>query len=475
MSFNIALSGLGAARSDLDVTGNNIANASTAGFKKSRAEFADIFASNFSRVSDTAVGGGVRVASVSQQFEQGNVRNTGNALDIALVGEGFLVVESGDGEASYTRDGAFGIDREGFVVNNFNQRLQVYPPGTIEGSFNTGTLSDLQLTTTVGEPSATSSVEASLNFAAEPEQVNQAFLDGDAIDPTDDGTFDFTTSLTVFDSLGSPHTATIYARRKTIADVTDATGAPSGTPVESNDWELALYIDGRSYSDFQDAGANDGDPSTPPDSPFATINLSFDRNGRVISPADADVTVGTPDPSEVNFFFGPGDLGTAPDSATLTPLELGNGAADLSFLLDFTGTTMLGTRFSVNDLLQDGFTTGELAGIDISDDGIVQARFTNGRTDPLGKIALANFNNPQGLTQAGDNQWLESFESGDVLLGEANASGFGSIQAGSLEESNVDLTEELVNLITAQRNFDANSQVIRTENEVTQTAVNLGR
>ena len=460
MSFNIALSGLTAARADLDVTGNNIANANTAGFKKSRAEFADIFAQNFARVSDSAVGGGSRVASVSQRFEQGNIQNTDNALDIAVVGEGFFVVEDGDGIVSYTRDGSYSVDRDGFVVNNFGKRLQVFPPTAVLGTFNTGSLVDLQLTTSVGAPSATSEVEASLNLAAEPAEILQAVVDGDAIDPTDVDTFQFTTSLTVFDSLGAPHTATIYARRATTIGLPVGAGAAT-----TNDWEVALYIDGDNSVTI---GDRDDDAATTGSGEFLTnITLSFDDNGALVTPATPTAT--NPDPSRVDFFDGSG--ATTP----FTSLELENGSQPLQFLFDFTGTTQLGTRYAVNNLEQDGISTGELAGVDISDEGVVQARFTNGRTDALGRIVLANFNNPSGLTQNGDNEWFESFDSGLVQYGEPGSSGFGSVQSGGLEESNVDLTEELVNLITAQRSFDANSQVIRTENEVTQTAVNLGR
>lgn len=464
MSFNIALSGLTSARADLDVTGNNIANASTAGFKRSRAEFADVFAQNFARVSDSAVGGGSRLADVAQQFEQGNINNTGNALDIAIVGEGFFVVEDGSGVPSFTRDGAFSVDREGFVVNNFGKRLQVYPPSDIvDGSFNTGQLSDLQLSTTVGEPSATSAVNLSANFAADPEEINAFYLANptdpvaNAIDPGNDASYDFTTSLTIFDSLGAPHTATIYARRITIADVEDPANAPN--LATANQWQLALFIDG-----------SDTDTAVGPDAAITlpTLEIAFDRNGQLITDAAELTTLGLRDPTTLDFFD------QEPDG-TPDPFKLANGAEPLAFEFDLTDSTMLGTRFGVNELRQDGFTTGELAGVDISDEGIVQARYTNGRTSSLGKIVLATFNNPQGLSQAGNNEWFDTFESGQPQYGEAGTSGYGNFQAGGLEESNVDLTEELVNLITAQRNFDANSQVIRTENEVTQTAVNLGR
>lgn len=406
MAFNIALSGLTAARSDLDTTGNNIANANTTGFKKSRAEFADVFSQAFGSTSDTAIGSGVKLAAVTQQFEQGNVENTGNALDLAINGEGFFVL-SDDGAQTFTRDGAFRIDREGFVVNSSGQRLQAFPPSASGSGFNTGSLSDLQLTTGVGLPQATNEITTALNFAADDAVQGGAASD---IDPSDDSTFNFTTSVTVFDSLGAEHTATVYARR-----------------LGNLSWGTRVFVDG-----------ND----------MGTQDLSFDSNGQL--------TTGQPL--------------TYPNTFTPT-----NGAAPISLDFDYSGTTMLGSSFSVNNLVQDGFTTGQLVGIDVSDTGVISARYTNGRSTALGQVALANFNNPQGLSQIGDNQWVESFDSGAAEIGEAGASNFGLLESGSLEVSNVDLTQELVKLITAQRNFDANSQAIRTENEITQTAINISR
>jgi len=419
MSFNIALSGLNAARNDLDVTGNNIANANTTGFKRSRAEFADVFAQSFGSIADTAIGGGVRTAAVTQQFEQGSIASTGNALDLAINGEGFFAL-SRNGEITYTRDGSFRVDREGFVINSGSQRLQVFPPLPTTDGFNTGSLADLQLNTAIGAPQATTEVTSTFNVAADSEGTSP---DAASIDPAVDTTYNFTTSLTIFDSLGTPLTTTLYLARD---------NASTTPPVLDNPgtWFAKLTISGTE---------------------FATTTLNFDSNGQLTTAQPITLTAGT-------------------------PFDPGNGAdliASLDF--DFTDSTQLGTLSGVSNLVQDGFTTGQLVGLDVSDTGIVQARFTNGRTTPLGKIALATFNNTQGLSQEGDNQWAETFSSGSAQLGEPGASGFGLIESGGLEASNVDLTAALVNLITAQRNFDANSQVIRTENEVTQTAINLGR
>jgi flagellar hook protein FlgE len=149
------------------------------------------------------------------------------------------------------------------------------------------------------------------------------------------------------------------------------------------------------------------------------------------------------------------------------------GAADLNMTFDFSGATQYGTNFSVNNITQDGFTTGRLIGIDIDKSGQVQARFTNGRSLTLGQVALANFSNPGGLQQLADTNWAETFTSGQALRGQSGNSGFGLVQSGALEASNVDITEQLVNMITAQRNFQANAQMISTSDQITQTIINI--
>jgi len=248
MPFRIALSGLNAASADLKVTGNNVANAGTVGFKQSRAEFGDVYAVTFQGLGDTAIGGGVRLARVAQQFTQGNIDFTQNALDLAINGEGFFVVSDGGGRL-YTRAGAFSVDRDGYVVNAVGQRLQVFPANS-GGGFNTGALSDLRLDTSEGAPSATTKVEAALNLNAGEKTLGGAAADIDITDPT---TYNYSTSLTVYDSLGQSHTATIYFRK--IAD---------------NRWATALAIDGTRVGDgssdlvFTSSGALDTSATTLP-------------------------------------------------------------------------------------------------------------------------------------------------------------------------------------------------------------------
>lgn len=420
MPFRIALSGLNAASSDLKVTANNIANAGTNGFKSSRAEFADVYATSLGGVSDTAVGGGVRLARVAQEFAQGNIEFTNNNLDLATNGEGFFVLNDG-GSTVYTRAGAFSVDRDGYVVNSSGQQLQVFQPiGNSATAFNTGSLTDLQISLTEGAPNATSNVDMAINLNAGDTSAGTIA----AFNPASPNTYDYSTSYTIYDSLGGQHTATMYF----LKDNTTA-----------NTWHTWLYADnGTAMTNVTQGGGN------------AYSTLTFASDGSLAT---------------VN--------GAAATTLTYDNLAMTNGAAPLAMTLDYTDLTQFGGDFSVNSLSQDGFATGRLTGLDISDTGVVSARYTNGQSTALGKVALANFANTAGLRQLGDTNWAETFASGGALIGEAGTASFGLIQSGALEASNVDIAEQLINLITAQRNFQANSQVISTADTVTQTIINI--
>ena len=396
MSFQVALSGLNAASADLSVTSNNVANSNTSGFKGSRAEFADVFASGAN-----GVGSGVRLSNVRQQFGQGGINFTDNALDLAISGEGLFVL-SDAGSTVYSRMGAFGVGPDGFVENSRGQRLQVYP-ALSNGAFNTGQLTDLRLTRQENAPQATGTVEMGVNLPAD------ASVIAGAIDPNNPTTFNHSTSTAVYDSLGAVHTATFYFQKTAV-----------------NSWDVALYVDGNL------AG---------------TEPVAFDATGAITAPAGGIA----------------GPIAYNP----------GNGAQALSVNLDVNSMTQYGGQFSVNELNPDGFTSGRLSRIEIDDSGVVFARFTNGRSAPLGQVALANFPNNEGLNQLGDTNWGETFASGEAILGVAGTSSYGIVQAGALEASNVDLTKELVNMITAQRAFQANSQVISTQDTITQTIINI--
>jgi flagellar hook protein FlgE len=404
MTFRIALSGLNAAQTDLSVTANNIANTSTNGFKGSRAEFADLFAVSLQGVSSNATGQGVRVAAVTQQFAQGNIEFTDSNLDLAVSGPGMFMVSDG-GALAYTRAGGYQLNRDGFVVNSQQQRLQAYPP-LATGGFNTGGLGDLRLQTTDSAPAATTSVEYLLNLPANATPPLVA-----PFDPANPNTFNQATSLTLFDSLGATHTGTMYFDKTAVA----------------NQWNARLYIDGAAVGPAQ--------------------TLQYSSGGLLTAPAS----------------------GVLPFPA-YTPTT---GAAPMTVSVDLRQSTQYGSNFAVNAVTQDGYTTGRLIGIDINETGVVQARFTNGISQPLGQIAIANFANVQGLQSLGNTQWAETFSSGQALRGQAGNSGFGLVQSGALEGANVDVTEQLVNMITAQRNFQANAQMISTADSITQTIINM--
>ncbi len=423
MAFRIALSGLEAASTDLEVTGHNIANASTVGFKESRAEFADIYANSINDVSASVAGRGVRVTRVAQQFSQGSIDFTSNNLDLGLNGEGFFVMQDTDGGQTYTRAGAFSVDRDGFVVDHTQARLQVFPRiGSTGNLFNTGATTDLNLPVVSGTPQPTSEITASLNLSAA-ESPPTVLLDPTVPGftfPPDPLSYNHSTATTIYDSLGTSHTATMFYRK-------DA----------DNDWSAYTFVDGVNVT-------VNGNPAA---------DIQFTTSGAL------DTTLG-----DVNAL---GQI-TIDD---FTPS--GGGSVISGLTMDYSSTTQFGSGFAVNELTQDGFTSGRLSGVEVDSTGVVFARFTNGQSEPLGKIALARFNSNQGLRQIGDTSWAESFASGDVQLGEAGTSSFGLLQSGALENSNVDIAQQLVNLITAQRNFQANAQVITTADAVTQAVINL--
>jgi flagellar hook protein FlgE len=419
-SFSIALSGLTAASTDLDVTANNIANADTVGFKSSRAEFADLFANGASNPNQSVTGEGVELATNAQQFTQGDITTTASSLDLAISGDGFFTLKDPSNGIVYTRNGQFQEDANGNVVSTNGAALQVYPP-LATGGFNTGALTDLNLQTSQSAPQPTTTGTVILNLPA-----NSTAPTAGAFNPTESATYNQSTSTTVYDSLGNAYPATLYFVATANPDV----------------WSVYTTVNGVNVS---------ASPST--------TQLTFNDTGQLVSSTNGAVT-STNGNLVFNYPTGGGNL---PD-----------GAAPLSMSLNFSKTTAYGGTFGVTSIIQNGYATGQLSSVAIDATGIVSAVYTNGRSTQLGQLAMSNFPNAQGLQQLGNNQWAASFDSGDVVQGTAGTASFGSIQSGALESSNVDLTTELVNMITAQRAFDANAQVVTTANQESQTIVNIG-
>lgn len=444
MSFNIALSGLNAAQKDLDVTSNNIANVNTTGFKESRAEFVDVYAASLLASGKTKVGDGVLTADVAQQFQQGSIQFTNNALDLAITGNGFFatVPEIDSLETSYTRAGQFKLNDSNFVVNSSGEHLLGFPVNA-DGSSSSVSLSTakpVQIPTASGAPTKSSEVDVRMNLPA-----------GDAIPPfafdhTDPLTYNNSTSVTVFDSLGDSHVMTYFFVK-----------------AAANEWNMFTAVD-NTLVDVVTGGPSTGHPAPVPAQPTGGgvdgSVLTFDANGDFVGQVPATI-----------------------QTVALGASILTNGADPtqqiiVDFNLDPTGPnsnepTQFASNFEVTSLEQDGLAVGRLTGIDIDSDGLVRATYSNGTSQPLFRIALVNFANNQGLTQVGNTSWKESIISGEPLAGEGGSGTFGTINSSALEQSNVNLTTELIDLISAQRNFQANSRALEVDNQLNQTILQI--
>ncbi len=419
MAFQQGLSGLNAASRGLDVIGNNIANANTVGFKGSQAQFADVYANSLLG-GGSAIGIGTQVATVAQQFSQGNVSSSSNPLDVAINGSGFFRM-SDNGGISFTRNGQFQIDKDGFIVNAQGLSLTGYPVDA-NGVIVPSSPVPMQIPTGDIAPQVTSSVDATLNLDARLAQPVTAIFD-----PSDPTSYNNSTSLTLYDSLGNPHLLSMFFVR-------------TATP---NQWNAFATMDGTPAVNV-DLGGGAGLPA----------QLDFSTSGimTTVMPITASI-----------------DL-----AAVATDLGLVNGAnTPLVFDMDLRNTSQFGANFGVSSLAQNGFSSGRLAGLAVGQDGVVQGRYSNGQSRAVGQIVLANFNNPQGLRPLGNNQWAEAPDSGPAAVGAPSTGSLGLLQPASVEESNVDLTAELVNMITMQRAYQANAQTIKTQDSVLQTLVNL--
>jgi len=460
MAFNIGLSGLRAANCDLSVTGNNIANVGSAGFKQSRAEFSDLYAASVHGLGTSPRGSGVQQPHVAQLFYQGNINDTQNPLDLAINGNGFFITNDG-GNVSYTRAGYFGTDKQGYIVNNFQQRLQGYA-ADVDGRLQTGILGDLQISKGNHEPKASSRIDWNFNLdstkssppswqaaydkhlAANPGDEKGAQAAADAsFDAKDPASYNHSASINVFDSQGNAHALTQYFVK---------TG--------QGQWQMKVLIDGRS-------------PANPEETTPASVNLAFDAAGRL------DVSkLGESNLSGLTVNQGVLELKNwvpAQSNGGKPPVWSANGAtAAIDGLhIDLRSSTQFASAFAVNSQSQDGYTTGEMSGLEIDERGVIFARYTNGMAKVQGQVALANFANVQGLTPLGKTSWAQTLESGEAVVGTPSSGTLGKLQSRALEEANIELSEQLVNLIVAQRNYQANAKTIETESALTQTLINL--
>ena len=556
MTFNTALSGLRAANTDLEVTGNNIANASTMGFKHSRAEFGDVYASSLVNSVNDKTGNGVSVNAIAQQFDQGVLSLTGNSLDLAIDGSGFFILSDSSGATSFTRAGYFGLDESGFITNNTGSRLQGFLP-TESGGVG-GTPDDLRVQAIDLPPNATQQVDLLFNLdARSASPVNTTF------NPQDADSFNSSTSLTVFDSQGQSHVLSSYFVKSSSLDnvwnmynfipdangvlqnvladgeispeVAAATDAHNQAQAALNNVTEAVTAATTAVNSFSVANAaaltaalNTARASLVTASTSAVTPASGTEYQGVIDSIDVAIALGSNSGDAANVseaqailvelnnvdaltataagssastladytaIFGDGKsyfeltFGTDGTLQSTDPLQLninnwnpdsanrsstdGSTATVSDFIIDISRSTQFGNAFAVTKVDQNGSAAGQLNGLEINNAGEVFARYTNGEESLLGQVAMASFANEQGLIPQGESSWVQSLESGNAQVGVPLARNLGAIQSGALEESNVDLSAELVRLIVAQRNFQANAKTIETADAVAQTIINM--
>jgi flagellar hook protein FlgE len=408
MSFEVAVTGMNAATADLEVISNNIANSNTNGFKRSRAEFADVYAASDLGVSKNSTGEGVRVTNVRQQFTQGEVNFTENNLDLAISGGGFFRLNDSTGGIVFSRAGTFGMDREGYLINASEQRLTGYQSN--EKGKILPTLGQMKIDTSDLTPKASENISlgANLSLGAEPLPTDPPF------DHTKANTYTFSTAATVYDSQGASHVVDMYFIKNA-----------------QNVWTNYMYI-----GEEEITGNN---------------AITFKTDGTL---------------DQIN--------GGASPIVEIEGIGIPN-AAPMNLNIDFSQLTQFDNASGTNQVSVDGYGSGRLATLDVDSTGIIYGRYNNGQSYAMGQLALANFSNIEALRPVGNTSWAETFGSGQPALGAPGSASLGNIQSSALEQSNVDITKELVDMIASQRNFQANAQVVSVADTLTQTIINIRR
>ncbi|WP_109407817.1 flagellar hook protein FlgE [Proteus genomosp. 4] len=415
MSFSQAVSGLNAAAANLDTIGNNISNSATYGFKGANVSFADVFAGS-------GAGLGVKVAGISQNFKDGSITTTNRPTDVAISGGGFFRIEDQNGGVFYSRNGEFGKDKNGFLTNMQGMRVTGYPVQVVDGKNvvqKGATPTPIVIPTDMMNASATDKINMAVNLNSGEEKPAKA-----PFDSKDGDTYNFSTNVTTYDSLGNEHNLNLFF-------------------VKTKDNEWKVY--GQDTSTKDTAGA--------PSAHQELGTLDYSTGGVLNSFTPAAVTP----PATPGFAI-----------ASL------NGSAPSTITLDFTGSTQQKvSESSVSKLAQNGYQAGEFTNFRIEQDGSIMATYSNQQSQVVGQIALANFANAGGLSSQGDNMWSETNGSGSPIVGVAGSGVFGKLTNNALEASNVDMSQELVNMIVAQRNYQSNAQTIKTQDQILQTLVSL--
>ena len=438
MSFNIGLSGLYAANKQLDVTGNNIANAATTGFKASRAEFADIYSASKLGIGSKTVGSGVNLAAVSQNFGQGSINNTGNLLDMGIQGSGFFVL-SDNGSLSYTRAGTFKSDSNGYVTSSDGTaRLQGYGVDA-NGNIINGVLTDLRIDTSNLAPKPTGSVTSEINLNSSSDAIDQTKV---PFDPTVSTSYTKKFSTTVYDTQGNAHPMDQYMVK---------TGA--------NTWSSYTLIDGRN----PDGTLASGEGATAP----VASTMEFDSSGALTKVSQPDPVEDQAENTLVVSGWKPGAMINGEWKENGATAKVGG------IVINMAKTTQYNTDSSRNPPTQDGYATGQINNLTIDGSGVMFANFSNNQSRAIGQISLASFTNEQGLQPVGGTAWKETYASGMAGYDAPKIGSLGAIQSNSLEDSNVNLTNELVDLIKAQSNYQANAKTISTQSTIMQTIIQM--
>ena len=486
MSFNIGLSGLNASAKNLDVIGHNIANVNTVGMKSQRAEFAELYASSLGSAGGMGLGMGTSIATVSQEFTQGNLSDTGNELDLAINGAGFFTLEASNGERIYTRAGNFKLDEAGEIVANNGAKLIDPTTGAAYAWPNGG----------VAPGKETTGVTMELNL---PAGIDSATINS-VTSQTEPPLSTYGTTLQVFDTQGDAISMDFYFK-KTSSNVwavyskyPEGTGAGTVDAAPGAKGSINNAVWSKPSPELE--GADATAPTLPTLKPVAFIQ--FDELGKVHSVfADDDMAVDDSATSgsfdefitnNANYDFDKGLWNASAitwpgskDPIILSNIKNENGNTDAlgnsnnpkGISVDFSQITQNAQKFSVSALEQDGNPPGFLTKISVENDGTISAKYTNGQTESMGQLKLANFRNVSGLEPSSGGYWVESKDSGGPVYGVPGSGSFGQLRGGALEESNVDLTAELVNMMTAQRNYQANSQTIKTQDQIMNTVINL--
>jgi flagellar hook protein FlgE len=439
MSFQQGLSGLNGAANNLSVIGNNVANASTVGFKGSQAQFADVYANSLSGGGGTQIGIGTQLARVQQQFSQGNITGSSNPLDVAINGKGFFRMSSTSGDITYSRNGQFQLDKNGQIINAAGQYLTGYALDPLTGlPANGGAPSPLTISTADLSPTPTTTYNLTMNVDSRV-TAKPAVL----FDPNNASTYDKSVAVPIYDSLGNASMLqTFYVNRGP-----DPVANPSG----GNVWDVYAVV---TYPDGTTAMV---DPTAVPPATTSAPSPEAAAGAKAVG----------------QLMFTTGGVQVAGATPVNIAFTVNDGSAAMNIGINHTSSTQFGSAMSVTAQNQNGNTSGSLTGFTFSDDGMIVGRYSNGETSNLGQVALINFSNPNGLQNMGGNQFAETSESGVPVIGVPGSSGLGVLQASATEDSNVDLTAELVNMITAQRNYQANAQTIKTQDQIMQTIVNL--